>query len=130
MGVEVKTIDVAPRAFAPGSHMDLRLGTDLHPLVGKRLLFIVTQYAKRGKDVVLTRKPFLEAEAKVVREQALKTLPIGTVVEGTVRSVVVFGAFIDVLGGIEGPRSAERNEPQPRRRAASTSSRSAWRRRR
>ncbi len=98
-GVEVDIDGL--RAFAPGSHMDLRLGTDLHPLVGKRLLFIVTQYAKRGKDVVLSRKPFLEAEAKVHREEALKTLQIGSVVEGTVRSVVGFGAFIDV-GGIEG----------------------------
>ena len=81
--------------------MDLRLGVDLHPLIGKRLLFLVTQYAKRGRDVVLSRRPFLEAEAKIAREEALKTLPIGTIVEGTVRSVVGFGAFVDV-GGIEG----------------------------
>ncbi|HEY2515761.1 MAG TPA: S1 RNA-binding domain-containing protein [Polyangiaceae bacterium] len=98
-GVEVDVDGL--RAFAPGSHMDLRLGTDLHPLVGKRLLFVVTQYAKRGKDVVLSRKPFLEAEAKLAREAALKTLQIGAVVEGTVRSVVPFGAFLDV-GGVEG----------------------------
>jgi small subunit ribosomal protein S1 len=98
-GVEVDIDGL--RAFAPGSHMDLRLGVDLHPLIGKRLLFLVTQYAKRGRDVVLSRRPFLEAEAKAAREEALKTLPIGTVVEGTVRSVVGFGAFIDV-GGIEG----------------------------
>ncbi len=98
-GVEVDIDGL--RAFAPGSHMDLRLGVDLHPLIGKRLLFLVTQYAKRGRDVVLSRRPFLETEARAAREEALKTLPIGTIVEGTVRSVVVFGAFVDV-GGIEG----------------------------
>ena len=98
-GVEVDIDGL--RAFAPGSHMDLRLGADLHPLVGKRLLFLVTQYAKRGRDVVLSRRPFLEAEAKAARELALKTLPVGTIVEGTVRSVVGFGAFLDV-GGVEG----------------------------
>jgi small subunit ribosomal protein S1 len=98
-GVEVDIDGL--RAFAPGSHMDLRLGVDLHPMVGKRLPFIVTQYAKRGRDVVLSRKPFLEVEARALRETALKTLPIGQVVEGTVRSVVGFGAFLDV-GGIEG----------------------------
>ncbi len=76
-------------------------GADLHPLVGKRLLFIDTQYAKRGRDVVLSRRPLPEAEAKAAREIALKTLPIGTFVEGTVRSVVGFGAFLDV-GGVEG----------------------------
>jgi len=98
-GVEVDVDGL--RAFAPGSHMDLRLGIDLHPVVGKRLPFLVTQYAKRGKDVVLSRKPFLEAEAKLHRQEALKTLKVGSVVEGTVRSVVTFGAFLDI-GGIEG----------------------------
>jgi small subunit ribosomal protein S1 len=98
-GVEVDVDGL--RAFVPGSHMDLRLGVDLHPLIGKRLPFLVTQYAKRGKDVVLSRKPFLEAEAKLHRQEALKNLKVGTVVEGTVRSVVAFGAFLDI-GGIEG----------------------------
>ena len=98
-GVEVDVDGL--RAFAPGSHMDLRLGVDLHPLVGKRLPFLVTQYAKRGKDVVLSRKPFLEAEAKLHRQEALKSLKVGTIVEGTVRSVVTFGAFLDI-GGVEG----------------------------
>ncbi len=98
-GVEVDVDGL--RAFAPGSHMDLRLGIDLHPVVGKRLPFLVTQYAKRGKDVVLSRKPYLEAEAKLHRQEALKTLKVGSVVEGTVRSVVTFGAFLDI-GGIEG----------------------------
>ncbi len=89
------------RAFVPGSHMDLHLGADLSRYVGKRLDFYVTQYGKRGRDVVLSRKPLLEAEARKAREEALKTLTVGAVVEGTVRSVVAFGAFVDV-GGIEG----------------------------
>ncbi len=89
------------RAFTPGSHMDLRLGTDLHRHIGKRLEFYVTQYGKRGRDVVLSRKPMLEAEAKAHREEALAKLTPGSIVEGTVRSVVSFGAFIDV-GGVEG----------------------------
>lgn len=89
------------RAFVPGSHMDLRLGADLTHFVGKRLEFYVTQYGKRGRDVVLSRKALLEGEAKKAREEALKTLSVGAVVEGTVRSVVPFGAFVDV-GGVEG----------------------------
>ncbi len=89
------------RAFVPGSHMDLHLGADLSRYVGKRLDFYVTQYGKRGRDVVLSRKPLLEAEARKAREEALKTLTVGATVEGTVRSVVAFGAFVDV-GGIEG----------------------------
>jgi len=98
-GVEVDVDGV--RAFAPGSHMDLRLGADLHPLVGGRLPFFVTQYGKRGRDVVLSRRALLEAEAKVTREAALAKITPGSTVPGTVRSVVQFGAFIDI-GGVEG----------------------------
>ena len=98
-GVEVDVDGV--RAFAPGSHVDLRLGADLSHLVGLRLPFLVTQYAKRGRDVVLSRRSMLEEEAKRNRAEALTKLKIGEEIEGIVRSVVPFGAFVDV-GGIEG----------------------------
>jgi small subunit ribosomal protein S1 len=89
------------RAFVPGSHMDRRPGTDLSRFIGQRLEFSVTQYGKRGRDVVLSRKGQLEAEAKASRGAALAKLAVGSVVEGVVKSVVSFGAFVDV-GGVEG----------------------------
>lgn len=98
-GIEVDVDGL--RAFAPGSHVDLRLGADLSHLVAKRLPFYVTQYAKRGRDVVLSRRSMLEDENRKARSEALSKLKIGEEVEGIVRSVVPFGAFIDV-GGIEG----------------------------
>ncbi len=98
-GVEVDVDGL--RAFAPASHMDVRLGADLSPLVGKRLPFAVSQYGKRGRDVVLSRRAMLEAEAKEHREAALKNIEVGADVDGVVRTVVTFGAFIDI-GGIEG----------------------------
>lgn len=98
-GVEVDVDGL--RAFAPASHVELRPGADLSHLVGKRLPFAVTQYAKRGRDVVLSRRAMLETEAKERREEALKNIEMGSVVDGVVRTVVPFGAFVDV-GGIEG----------------------------
>jgi small subunit ribosomal protein S1 len=98
-GIEVDVDGV--RAFAPGSHVDLRLGADLSHLVAKRLPFLVTQYAKRGRDVVLSRRSMLEEEAKKNRAEALARLKVGEDYDGIVRSVVGFGAFIDI-GGIEG----------------------------
>jgi small subunit ribosomal protein S1 len=98
-GIEVDVDGL--RAFAPGSHVDLRLGADLSHLVAKRLSFFVTQYAKRGRDVVLSRKSLLEEESRKARTEALAKLKVGEEVEGVVRSVVQFGAFIDI-GGIEG----------------------------
>lgn len=98
-GIEVDVDGV--RAFAPGSHVDLHLGADLHYLIGQRLPFSVTQYAKRGRDVVLSRRSMIEEEAKKARAEALEKLKVGEEIEGIVRSVVPFGAFVDV-GGIEG----------------------------
>jgi small subunit ribosomal protein S1 len=98
-GVEVDVEGL--RAFAPGSQVDLRMGADLSYLVGQRLPFFVTQYAKRGRDVVLSRRSMIEEEARKARTEALASLKIGEETEGVVRSVVSFGAFVDV-GGIEG----------------------------
>lgn len=98
-GVEVDIDGL--RAFAPASHMDLRHGADLSDLVGKRMAFSVAQYGKRGRDVVVSRRSMLEAEAKALREEALSKIEIGAVVDGIVRTVVQFGAFVDV-GGVEG----------------------------
>jgi small subunit ribosomal protein S1 len=98
-GIEVDVDGL--RAFAPGSHVDLRLGADLSHLVAKRLPFLVTQYAKRGRDVVLSRRSMLEEESRKARSEAIAKLKVGEEIEGIVRSVVPFGAFVDV-GGVEG----------------------------
>ncbi len=98
-GVEVDIEGL--RAFAPASHVELRHGHGLQHLVGKRLPFHVTQYAKRGRDIVLSRRSMLEVEAKTTRDDALKRVVVGSIVDGVVVSVVQFGAFIDI-GGVEG----------------------------
>jgi small subunit ribosomal protein S1 len=74
---------------------------DLHPananfaaLVGQRLDFKVVQYEKAGRDVVITRRPMLEAEAHERRKQALKLLQEGQVMKGVVRTVVEWGVFV------------------------------------
>jgi len=84
------------RAFAPGSHVDLRPGADLAHLIGRRLEFTVAQYAKRGRDVVVSRKSYIEAEAKEQRKASLAKLESGSVVKGVVRSVVQYGAFVAI----------------------------------
>ena len=56
----------------------------------------MAQYAKRGRDVVVSRKSYIEAEAKEQRKASLGKLEIGAVVKGIVRSVVQYGAFIAI----------------------------------
>ena len=92
-GVEV---DIAGlRAFAPAS------GLDLHPqnanfsgLVGQHLEFKVVQFKSGGRDVVVSRRPMLEAEAHERRKHALTLLTEGQVLKGVVRTVVEWGAFV------------------------------------
>ena len=60
------------RAFAPASHVDVRHGADLNYLVGQRLDFIVTQYAKKGRDVVVSRSKMLEEETKKVARRGAR----------------------------------------------------------
>jgi ribosomal protein S1 len=93
-GLEIDVDGV--RAFAPGSHVDLRPGADLAHLIGRRLEFTIAQYAKRGRDVVVSRKSFIEAEAKEQRKTALAKLEVGSVVKGIVKSVVQYGAFVAI----------------------------------
>jgi small subunit ribosomal protein S1 len=84
---------------------------DLHPqnanftsLLGQVLDFKVTQCDEKARDVVVTRRPMLEAEAHERRKTALKHLTEGQVLRGTVRTVVEWGAFVALsdAGGLEG----------------------------
>ncbi len=83
------------RAFAPASGMDLHpANANFSNLVGQRLEFKVIQYDKNGRDVVVTRRPMLEAEAHERRKHALGLLTEGQVMDGIVRTVVDWGAFV------------------------------------
>ena len=92
------------RAFAPGSHVDLKLGADLHYLVGQRLSFKVVNYAKNGREVVLSRRELLEQQAAENRKAGLSMLDPGSVVSAVVRSVVDWGVFVAIpsANNIEG----------------------------
>lgn len=83
------------RAFAPASGVDLHpQNANLTQFVGQRLDFKVTQFEKAGRDVVVTRRPMLEKEAHERRKKALEVLQEGTEMEGVVRTVVDWGAFV------------------------------------
>ncbi|WP_438024356.1 S1 RNA-binding domain-containing protein [Sorangium sp. So ce233] len=92
------------RAFAPASHVDLRHGADLNYLVGQRLDFIVTQFAKKGRDIVVSRRKMLEEESRKARTEALTSIEPGSLHKGVVRKVVAWGVFVALpdAGGVEG----------------------------
>jgi small subunit ribosomal protein S1 len=102
-GVEVSLAGL--RAFAPASGMDLHpQNANFTSLLGQVLDFKVTQCDEKARDVVVTRRPMLEAEAHERRKTALKLLSEGQVLKGTVRTIVEWGAFVALsdAGGLEG----------------------------
>lgn len=88
-------------AFLPGSQIDLKPVKDLDSLIGKRFKFKVLKFNRKRNNIVLSRRILLEEEKKILREQTLKSLKEGDVVEGTVKNITDYGVFIDI-GGIDG----------------------------
>ncbi len=83
------------RAFAPASGMDLHpQNANFASLVGQRMKFKVTRFDNNGRDVVVTRRPMLEAEAHERRRKALTILEVDQVMKGVVRTVVDWGVFV------------------------------------
>ncbi|HOP46835.1 MAG TPA: 30S ribosomal protein S1 [Desulfobacteraceae bacterium] len=95
------SVDIGLQAFLPGSQVDLRPIRDMDTLVGQELEFKIVKYNKRRGNIVLSRRAILEAERLSLRDETLKLLEEGAVLEGTVKNVTDYGLFID-LGGIDG----------------------------
>ena len=94
-------VDVGVPAFLPGSQVDLRPVRDLEEIIGRTFDFRVLKYSRRRRNVVLSRRVILEERRAKEREKLLATIQEGQVVEGVVKNVVKYGAFID-LGGMDG----------------------------
>jgi small subunit ribosomal protein S1 len=94
-------VDIGLRGFLPASLVELRRVRDLQPYVGQTVQAKIIELDKNRNNVVLSRRAYLEETQKETRDQFLNDLKIGEVREGTVSSVVSFGAFVD-LGGMDG----------------------------
>ncbi|NOR50147.1 MAG: 30S ribosomal protein S1 [Desulfuromonadales bacterium] len=95
------TVDIGVNAFLPGSQVDLRPVRNLDKLIGETFDFKIIKLNKRRGNIVLSRRVLLETERESQRGDTLKTLSEDQVVEGIVKNLTDYGAFID-LGGIDG----------------------------
>jgi small subunit ribosomal protein S1 len=89
------------QGFCPYSQIDLQPAGSSLDYIGKRLSFRITEFSDRGRNVVLSRREILEEERLKKIAQLRQTLKPGDVVEGVVRKLAPFGAFVDI-GGVEG----------------------------
>ncbi|MBI3757444.1 MAG: 30S ribosomal protein S1 [Deltaproteobacteria bacterium] len=94
-------VDIGVAAFLPGSHVDLRPVRDLDRFVGKRGKFAVLKYNRARANVVVSRRAILELERDSLRDETLRLLEEGVILEGAVKNITDYGAFVD-LGGIDG----------------------------
>jgi len=88
-------------AFCPYSQIDLQGRGTADQYLDKRFLFRIAEYREGGRNIVVSRRDILEEERRREVERLKETLRTGDLIEGTVRNVTDFGAFVD-LGGIEG----------------------------
>ncbi len=95
-------VDVGLRGFVPASHASRRPMADLSPLVGKRLRMKVLEADRDKRNVVLSARLVQEQEEAEARRNVLASLKEGEIVDGVVKRVVSFGAFVDIGGGVEG----------------------------
>jgi small subunit ribosomal protein S1 len=89
------------RGFCPMSQIDDSRSDDLDVHLGQTYQFKVLEYDTEGGNLVVSRAALLRAEREALRAGAWERLQEGSVVEGTVRSLPDFGAFVD-LGGVDG----------------------------
>ena len=90
------------RAFCPLSQIDIVRTEDPTVHVGKTYAFRVIEYKNGGKDIVLSRRKVLEEEQRANAAEARKAIVAGATITGRVASVVDFGAFVDLGGGVQG----------------------------
>jgi small subunit ribosomal protein S1 len=89
------------RAFLPGSLIDTRPVKDLTPFEGKTMEFKVIKLDRKRNNVVLSRRAVVEASMGEERAKLMETLHEGAIVNGVVKNITEYGAFVD-LGGIDG----------------------------
>ena len=94
-------VDVGVRAFMPASRSGTKDAVELEKLVGTEITCRITKLDVTDEDVVVDRKVVLEEQARGLAQAHFETMKEGETVTGTVRSLVPYGAFVDI-GGVDG----------------------------
>ncbi len=94
-------VDIGVKAFLPGSQIDLHPVRDLDSLVGKTFQLKIIKINQRRGNVVVSRRVLLEESRDKKRQTTLASLKEGQLINGVVKNITDYGAFVD-LGGIDG----------------------------
>src|SRR5438105_509457 len=95
------SVDVGVRAFMPASRSGTKDAAEMEKMVGAEITCRIIKLDVADEDVVVDRRVVLEEEEAREKEKFFENLKEGTTVQGTVRSLTDYGAFVDI-GGIDG----------------------------
>ena len=95
------SVDVGVRAFMPASRSGTRDAAEMEKLVGADINCRITKLDVQEEDVVVDRRAVLEEQARGLAEAQRAALKEGDTVSGTVRTLMPYGAFVDI-GGVDG----------------------------
>jgi small subunit ribosomal protein S1 len=96
------TVDLSGAiAFLPGSQVDIRPTRDVTPMMGKPQLFQILKMDRSRGNIVVSRRAVLEETRAEERNELISNLKEGQVLEGIVKNITDYGAFVD-LGGVDG----------------------------
>ncbi len=94
------SVDVGVRAFMPASRTGTRDATEMEKLVGQEIRCRITKLDVTEEDVVVDRRAIAEEEERATKDRRYSELKEGETVNGTVRSLTDYGAFVDI-GGVD-----------------------------
>ena len=89
------------QAFLPGSQLDIKPVTDFDQFIDVESEFKIVKFNELRQNIVLSRKAILEGDLLEKRQAVLADMEVGMILEGIVKNITDFGAFID-LGGVDG----------------------------
>jgi len=94
------SVDVGVRAFMPASRSGAKDAAEMEKLIGQEIRCRIIKLDVADEDVVVDRRAVLEEEERAAKERRYTEVKEGEIVEGTVRSLTDFGAFVDI-GGVD-----------------------------
>ncbi len=95
------SVDVGVRAFMPGSRSGARDAAEMEKLVGQEIRCRIIKLDATEEDVVVDRRVVAEEDDRSTKERRYSEIREGDIVSGTVRSMMDYGAFVDI-GGVDG----------------------------
>lgn len=95
------SVDIGIPAFLPGSQVDVQRVNDFDHYVNQEVTCKILKINKKRGNVIISRRKYIEGQRLEEKQHALETLHEGAVVQGIVKNITNYGAFVDI-GGIDG----------------------------